>query len=183
MNDETRLFRALNSNRIEELDVTFKYFYQKYKPLLIFVAAQYIKNKTDIEDIVQDTFIEFFNNVDKIHSSVKSYLITSCKNKALDFLKKQKNITYFDIENIVYLQDLNNVGEASFYVNDNLIQIIEDMGKTLSNEEINIVFLHLIYDFKFEEIALKLKQNIMTIKSKYYRALKKYKKSKEQKTR
>ncbi|MCH5172012.1 MAG: sigma-70 family RNA polymerase sigma factor [Erysipelotrichales bacterium] len=181
MTDETRLFRALNSNRIEELDVTFKYFYQKYKPLLIFVTAQYIKSKSDIEDIVQDTFVDFFNNVDKIHTSIKSFLTTSCRNKALDFLKKQKNIDYFDIENIIYLQDLNNVSEANFYVNDNLIQIIEDMDKTLSKEEITIVFLHLIYDFKFQEIALKLKQNTMTIKSKYYRALKKYKKSKEQK--
>lgn len=179
MNDETKLFRALNSNRTEELNVTFKYFYQKYKPLLIFVAAQYIKSKSDIEDIVQDTFIEFFNNADKIHSSVKSYLTMSCKNKALDFLKKQKNIDYFDIEQITYLQDLNNVCENNF-VNDDLIQIIEDMNKTMSKEEINIVFLHLIYNFKFEEIALKLKQNTMTIKTKYYRALKKYKKSKEQ---
>lgn len=181
MNDETKLFRALNSNRIEELDVTFKYFYQKYKPLLIFVAAQYIKSKSDIEDIVQDTFVEFFNNADKIHSSIKSYLTMSCKNKALDFLKKQKNIDYFDIEQITYLQDLNNVCENNYFVNDDLIQLIENMNKILSKEEINIVFLHLIYDFKFKEIALKLKQNTMTIKTKYYRALKKYKKSKEQK--
>ena len=175
MTDEKRLFRALSSNKKEELEVIFEYFYQKYKVLLVFVAAQYIKDKADIEDIVQDTFIDFFKNARSIHTSLKSYLTMSCKNKCLDFIKRNKNYDFIDFEDTTHLLDVDNVENDNFFANEELTQIINEMKQVLLIEEIKIVLLHLVYGMKFEEIALKLSKNTKTIKTKYYRALKKYK--------
>ena len=50
------------------------------------------------------------------------------------------------------------------------------MKKVLSEEEINIIILHLIYDYTFKELADKYHKPISTISSVYNRALKKFKK-------
>ena len=60
MTDEKKLFKAIKSNKREVVDKTFNYIYSKYKPLLVFIAAKYIKESEDIKDIVQETFIDFF---------------------------------------------------------------------------------------------------------------------------
>ena len=62
--------------------------------------------------------------------------------------------------------------------NDNYIELIENMKLYLTKEDITIILLHLIDDLKFDDIALKLNQKVKTIKTKYYRALKKYQKMK-----
>ena len=62
--------------------------------------------------------------------------------------------------------------------NDNYIELIENMKLYLTKEDITIILLHLIDDLKFDDIALKLNRKVKTIKTKYYRALKKYQKMK-----
>ena len=173
MTDEKRLFKALHSGKKEEPEVTFQFIYNKYKPLVTFVVAQYIKNESDIDDIVQETFINFFNNIEKVQSSIKTYLTVSCKNIAFNFLKRNKNINYINFDDITYLDV-----EHEHLANDRLINLLSDMKRVISEEDIKIILLHLANDLKFDEIALKLNQNVKTIKTKYYRALKKYKKIK-----
>ena len=176
MTDEKRLYRAIHSERKEEPEVTFQYIYAKYKPLVSFVVAQFIKNSSDIEDITQDTFINLFNHVENIHSSIKTYLTTSAKNLAFNFLKKNKKIIYMDVNEPLYFKDDLHICDQ--FANDRFVELISDMKRVVSEEDIKIIMLHLIDDVSFAEIALKLNQNVKTIKTKYYRALKKYKKMK-----
>ena len=176
MTDEKRLIRAIRSTRKEEPEVTFRYIYTKYKPLVNFIVAQYIKNKLDIEDITQETFINFFNHVENIHSSIKSYLTVSAKNIAFNFLKKNKKVIYVDVNEPPNLSDVFVTYDQ--FANDSFVELINDMKRVVSEEDIQIILLHLIDDITFAEIALKLNKNIKTIKTKYYRALKKYKKVK-----
>lgn len=176
MTDEKRLLRAIQSKRKEEPEITFQYLYTKYKPLVRFVVAQYIKNEFDIEDITQETFVIFFNHVERIDSSIKTYLTVSAKNISFNFLKKNQKLSYVDTDEI---PNLNDVSPPSDYLsNDRFDELICDMKKVLSEEDVKIILLHLIDDVKFEDIALQFNQNVKTVKSKYYRALKKYKKIK-----
>lgn len=176
MTDEKRLFRAIQSKRKEEPEITFQYLYTKYKPLVRFVVAQYIKNEFDIEDITQETFVKFFNYAERINSSIKTYLTVSAKNIAFNFLKKNQKLSYVDTDEV---PNLNDVFLPSDYLsNDRFDELICDMKKVLSEEDVNIILLHLVDDIKFQDIALQLNQNIKTVKTKYYRALKKYKKVK-----
>ncbi len=177
MTDEKRLFRAINSNRKEEPEATFNYIYHKYKPLVIFIAAQYIKNEADIEDIVQETFIELFNDLESIKTTIRSYLTVCCKHNALDFLKKNKMISHEDNEVLLSYDD-NPVSDYSELAYSGFNELINNMKNYLSEEDINIILLHLIDELKFDDIALKLNQNPRTIKTKYYRALDKYRKVK-----
>ena len=91
MTDEKRLFKALHSGKKEEPEVTFQFIYNKYKPLVTFVVAQYIKNESDIDDIVQETFINFFNNIEKV-----SFLIEI-------FIKINTHLSFLHLLKIKYL--------------------------------------------------------------------------------
>lgn len=176
MTDEKRLFIAIHSNKKEEPETTFVYIYNKYKPLLVFIASQYVKDIYDIDDVVQETFIKFFNNVENIQTTIKSYLSVSCKNTALDLLKKNKFFSYVDEEKLYSYVDDNELVLDNLISNERYNAILKDMKTILTQEDINIILLHLINNLTFDEIALKLNQNVNAIKAKYYRAIKKYKK-------
>lgn len=174
MTDEKRLLRAIQSKRKDEPEVTFQYLYTKYKPLVRFVVAQYIKNEFDIEDITQETFVNFFNYAESVNSSIKTYLTVSAKNIAFNFLKKNRKLSYVDTDEI----HNSNDAPSDYLSNDRFDELICDMKRVLSEEDVNIILLHLVDDIKFDDIALRLNQNVKTVKTKYYRALKKYKKIK-----
>lgn len=181
MTDEKKLFKAIKSNKREVVDKTFNYIYSKYKPLLVFIAAKYIKESEDIKDIVQETFIDFFQNAKNIHSNIKSYLSTACKHNAFNFLKKNKRIKFVDINELDLILDSKDEQIQVSISNEKYCELIEEMNKYLSKLELDIVLLRLIDNYKFDEIAYKLKENINTIKTKYYRALKKIKQKKGEK--
>ena len=76
----------------------------------------------------------------------------------------------FDIiynEEFIYAQ-INK--ENTYY------DLICDVLKVISEEELNIILLHLLYNYKFEDIAVKLSKPLPTIVSIYRRAIKKFNK-------
>lgn len=173
MTDEKRLFKAIQSNRQDLIDETFNYLYDKYKPLVVFIASKFLKISEDIKDIVQDTFIEMFKNAENIHTSIKGYLCTACKHNALRLLQKQKRVELVDIEDLDATQVTIDNNPSDAYNT-----LISDMKLYLTPEEIKIIIFHLIDNCKFNDLALKLNQNVNAIKATYYRALKKYQKMK-----
>lgn len=84
-------------------------------------------------------------------------------------------VIYVETEKLSYIVDETI---KIYNCNDNYIELIENMKLYLTKEDITIILLHLIDDLKFDDIALKLNQKVKTIKTKYYRALKKYQKMK-----
>ena len=65
--------------------------------------------------------------------------------------------------------------EESVCSHDAFNRMVKLMQEILPNEDVDIILLHVTEGFNFEEIALKKEQNVKTVKSKYYRALKKLK--------
>ncbi len=86
---ELFLFQEMKEGKEYAFDFFFNYYYPGlcvYAQNLIFIAEE------DAKDLVQDVFLKFWNNRNKItiHNSVRAYLFTSIKNKCLDYLKKAK---------------------------------------------------------------------------------------------
>ena len=171
MTDEKRLQRAIGSDRQDEPKATFHFLYAKYKPLVFFVVARYLKDREEIEDVVQETFVRFFSHAEDVRSSVKSYLTASAKNLALTVLKRREKVIYTD-ESDLSADDF--VRED--FANNEFEALISDMKRVLSAQDIQIILLHLLEDLRFEDIAEKLHANTRTIKTRYYRALKRYRK-------
>ena len=53
MNDEKRLINALKSNNRENIETVFEYIFNNYKSYVAFVASMYLKDRHDIDDIIQ----------------------------------------------------------------------------------------------------------------------------------
>lgn len=172
MTDEKRLFKIISTNNQRLIDDALNDIYETYKPLLVFVASKYLNDSEDIKDVVQETFIEFFQHINQEHKNIKAYLTIACKHHAIDLLRKKKHIQYVSEDELSTLVDDNLIHHNSF------IEMIHDLRLYIPEEEVNIIIFHLIDGFTFQEIAVKMYSNANTIKTRYYRALRKYQKQK-----
>ncbi len=129
-----------------------------------------MKNRADSEDILQEVYIKIIQNAKKYKSQGKpmQWIITITKNLCNMQFRKQKSI--IDI-NEVYdiLSD-----DKKMKIEDKIF--IETIFKNLTDEERQILTLHLISGFKHREISKILNMPLSTILSKYNRTIKKIKK-------
>jgi RNA polymerase sigma-70 factor (ECF subfamily) len=166
---EQKLKKALKSNNTSNIHTIFEEIYNTYVKLVYFTIMKYIQNSRDIEDLTQEVFISFFNNLSNIEfKSIKYYLVVSAKNKSINFLKKQNINVVFDDELVYQQEDFNN--ETSYLI------LIENMKNYLSDYEIEVIIEHTIYNLSFKQIAKNKNKSINTVISTYYRAISKYKK-------
>ena len=94
---EKRMKRAIKSNDIRIIHEVFEEIYVTYGKLVYFKIMQYVSNKLDVEELTQDVFVSFYNNLKCTDIlDIKYYLVTSAKNKAVDFIKKKKVVLQSD---------------------------------------------------------------------------------------
>ena len=151
----------------------FEKIYYIYFILVSFIISKYIHNGLDVEELTNDVFINFnqANKNSKI-KNVKRYLIISAKNTAINFrIKNDKEKIIYDDE---IINDYNNEFDDFGYYT-----IIKDLLIYLSHEELNILLLHIVYDYKFKEIAKKLNYSEAKTKTIFYNAKQKIKKINE----
>ena len=94
MSYEVELISALKSNDINKVQESFKNIYEAYYKLVYFCVGNFLKNKEDIEDVTQEVFINFFNNLENINvsGSIKYYLTRSARNLSINYLKKNSKV-------------------------------------------------------------------------------------------
>lgn len=169
MTFENKLKKALESNNINEIHAVFDEIYSYYGKLIYFIVIKDVNNNQDAEEITQDVFVNFFNNLTKTSiNNIKYYLVRTAKNITINFIKSHnKEIT---INNKIIYKDNENK------YNDEYERIINKMKKHLSEYEIDIVVKHVVYDYKFKELAYEHNKSINTIFATYNRAIKKIRK-------
>ena len=166
--DDKILIKKLKSNNQQDIDEGFEGIYQKYSKLLYVCIHKYVASKESVEDLLSDTFLKVYENRYnlKADKNFKYYLVTTAKNLAINFIKKKDNeVDVLDIDVI----------DENIYEDSNLRDMIDILKRSLDHEEVDIVINHLVYDYTFEEIGYKLGLSTNTIKTKYFRALKKVK--------
>lgn len=87
---------------LEGKEKSFNLFFNDVKKPVFFNIYSYVKSYEISEDLLQETFLELLKNTKKIKKSedLLGYLIVISKNKALNYIKKNKRIiTESDLEN------------------------------------------------------------------------------------
>lgn len=116
--------------------------YLEYKNLVYFVAANYISNKNDVEDIVSEVFLKFIQHKHEIKDvyKIKSYLCSLTKNESLNFLKKNfRNYTTDSIDQLYGENDRNN-------------ELLNEIEKHLTNKETIILYYRAVFEYSWSEI-------------------------------
>lgn len=143
----------------------FDQFYHLTSKQVFFTLKKYIQDAMLIEDFMQDVYMKFIDKIQDVdsHKNVKSYLTTIARNLAIDYLRKQKHVTLDDIQ--VY-----QAFDAS-QVEKDYMWLLEHLDFT----EKEIVYLHVIEDLKFKDIAVIVDKPVGTVLWKYQEARKKMK--------
>lgn len=69
----------------------FEKIYETYWESLYAIGLNRIKSKSDVEDMVQEIFVELWNRKEvPVNTSLKGYLYTSMKYKIIDYYRKAK---------------------------------------------------------------------------------------------
>jgi RNA polymerase sigma-70 factor (ECF subfamily) len=70
----------------------FEEIYRRYWHPLFLHAYHILDDEDEAQDIIQDLFIAFWNKpfADQIHTSLKSYLYVTARNKVLNHIRKNK---------------------------------------------------------------------------------------------
>lgn len=146
----------------------FDEFYNITKSSVFYVVRKMIFEDDLIKDIMQEAYISFLNNLQKINQNDNplSYLLTIAKNKTIDELRKNKHYND-DID--VY--DFPLEGESD--IKDFPLLIYSKYH--LTKEEFYILEMSIVLGYKRVEIAKILNQPISTVNWKYNQILKKVK--------
>ncbi len=145
---------------------SFNIFYDNYKKLLFFIIVSIVKNEDIATDLLQDTFIKIFNNVENLKndSGFHQYVCLIARNIALDYLRKKSNFVE-NLETILYKAIEQPTEYTTFSFNE-----------YLSNIEQLVITYNVIYEFTFQEIASFLNMKLSKVYSIYKIAKQKMKK-------
>lgn len=89
---------------------------------------------------------------------------------SLNFLKKNHKIMYVDNDEIERIKDQDNNSNTNYYEFEYQLELLK---KELSKEEYNVLNMHLFDNYTFKAISIKLNIKESTIKTLYYRTVKK----------
>ena len=142
----------------------FEIIYNEYYYLLFKVAYSYTLNRSDAEDIVQESFIKFFNVKKTINDKdkLKAYLVRIVVNKSIDFLRSNKNKISYNSEYVESISDDKNNGNDNLNILKNVLALKESY-KT-------VILLHYYDNYSIKEIACILKISETNVKTRLSRA-------------
>ena len=158
---------------------SYKFLYDQHYQILCHVAAQYVKDDFLAETIVGDVIFHLWEVREslEINTSIRSYLMTSVRNRCLDYLKSQYNQKEVSMSS-PGLQDfpvLNYIKGDDYPLGRLLEQELEvEIMKAIDRlpEECRRVFhLSRFEEKKYEEIAKELDISVNTVKYHIKRAL------------
>lgn len=138
---------------------------KEHKENVYRLAYSYVKNKEDALDIVQDSIYKAMTHIDglKDPEAVKSWFYRIVVNTALDFLRRNKKVRTMDHETI----DMHVSGTEDDYTNFDLTRTLEELPEKYRS----VIVLRYFEDMKIEEVAAVLGENVNTVKTRLYQAL------------
>ena len=158
----------------------FENIYQRtYDNTLKFIVIK-CNNIDDINDIIQDTYIELYHKLQRKNIDVeneKNYIVGIAKNIIKRHYRKVKNesneISINEYENMEVSDDIDI--EDNFITQENA----KEVWNYIENKDIittKVFYLYYILGYKIEEIAEEMNLNLSNVKSRIYRNIKEMKK-------
>ncbi len=148
----------------------FPIFYEALKKDVFYNILGIVSDYEDAEDILQETFVTFLDQIEKIsnHGSPLGYLFRISYNLSQDYHRKRKKETFFEVG-----QEERISTEDDY---DSLVELLGRIRQLLNNNEYQIFIMKTLHDYTHQEIAKILKKPIGTITWSYQQAIKKLKK-------
>ncbi len=164
-------------NELKQLETQAKAFevlVNTYKERLYWHIRRIVLNHDDTDDVLQNTFIKVFKNIDgfKGDSKLYSWMYRIATNEALTFLKKNSN--KLGISNSELQDKMVSNLQADVYFEGDEIQLKLQKAIATLPEKQKLVFNMKYYqEMKYEEISEILNTSVGGLKASYHLAVKK----------
>lgn len=131
--------------------------------------------RDDVDDIVQDTYLRVFKNIDKFDGtkSTMAYLTTIMQRLDIDAWRKKQR------QGFPEFREVNDYKNNLYYEEEITFEFSEELQeglKLLKARERHVMLLAYVYDFSLEEIAKILNISLGLVKTDTFRAKQKLKK-------
>lgn len=143
--------------------VAFSHLYDRYAATLLGVIAKIVKDETEAEDLLQDTFVKVWKNIHR-HDPAKgrlfTWLLNVARNTAFDYLRSHKKTAYVELPADGYMPGMN-----STFDNVGYIGFSDAVTTTLDPRHWQIIELIYFQGFTQVEAAKQLDLPLGTVKT------------------
>ncbi len=149
--------------------------YWQFVELAYYTALDILQHKEDAEDAVQETFIRIMKYISRIadpfSSETKNFVVIICRNISLDMLKKRKYKK--EEELFAYTQGGAFGPDPSDLASGNeTVRIIAEEVHRLPDRYKDCMYMELVLEFHYKEIAAILGQKPETVRKRLQRGKK-----------
>ena len=148
----------------------FSELYQRYSKAMFNTCLRLLNDRTEAEDVLQESFIEAFKNLEgfEYRTSFGGWLKQICVNRSINQLKKRK-LVFIDIEKT---EDRDWTEEAPVDENEIALQVetVKKAIMLLPDGYRTVLSLYLLEGYDHEEIAEILNVAESTTRTQYMRA-------------
>ena len=175
MTDETLVIEQLKN--VQTKEKAFRELISLYKERLYWHIRKIVISHDDTDDVLQNTFIKVFRNIDKFNQESKlfSWIYRIATNESITFINKrakQRNLNISDYQNEL----ASTLAIDDFFSGDEIKIILQKAIATLPQKQ-QLVFNMKYFDkIKYNEMSEILETSVGALKASYFHAVKKIEK-------
>lgn len=172
-NIDEHIFNLLNSQVTYEQG--FRLLMQTYQEPLYRHIRRLVGNHDDADDVIQNTFIKIFRNIERFEGKSKlfTWLYRIATNEAITFLnaKNRKDTDTLDDPHTSY--SANNIKADSFIDGESIELKLQQALTTLPDKQRAVFNLRYYDEMPYEQMAEILETSVGALKASYHHAAKK----------
>lgn len=175
MTDEVTLIKQLKDTKSKES--AFRELISQYKERLYWHIRKIVISHDDADDVLQNTFIKVFKNIDKFigDSKLYSWMYRIATNESVTFINKRAKERKVDISEIH--SELAATLQSDVYFSGDEIQLILQKAiATLPTKQQLVFNIKYFDELKYNQISEILTTSVGALKASYFHAVKKIKK-------
>jgi RNA polymerase sigma-70 factor (ECF subfamily) len=172
LTNETLLIEQLKN--VQTKEKAFRELITLYKERLYWHIRKIVISHDDTDDVLQNTFIKIFKNIDKFNQESKlfSWMYRIATNEAITFINKRAKQRNVDITD--YQQELaSTLASDDFFTGDEIQLILQKAIATLPQKQQLVFNMKYFDELKYNEMSEILETSVGALKASYFHAVKK----------
>ena len=172
MEDEKLLVSQLKSSNKQEL--AFRNLMKLYKKRLYWHIRKIVLSLYDADDVLQNTFIKVFKNIQQFNEESKlySWMYRIATNEAITFINNKAKKLNVDIGVLQY-EMADNLENDENYSGDNIQLLLQKAIVTLPQKQQLVFNMKYFDEMKYDEMSEILETSVGALKASYFHAVKK----------
>lgn len=152
----------------------FRELVKQYKERLYWHIRKIVISHDDADDVLQNTFIKIFKNIESFHQESKlySWMYRIATNESITFINKRAKQKNIDIDE-VYKELAGSLESDAYFSGEEIQLILQKAIATLPQKQQLVFNMKYFEELKYEEISEILETSVGALKASYFHAVKK----------